>query len=134
MEVVAISNEAVTSPADAVVVGLWADGSLSPSARRVDEATGGLLAGLIERKEASGKPCGCTKLHAPAGVAAEIVLVAGLGDPAKFDGGAGFRAAAAAVRQLSSKLRKRISLYLAEGAAAGHAAEIVAGAIVGCQG
>jgi leucyl aminopeptidase len=134
MEVVAISDEAVTAAADAVIVGLWADGSLSPSARRVDEATGGLLAGLVQRKEASGKLYECTTLHAPAGIAAKIVLVAGLGDAAKFDGGAGFRAAAAAVRQLSSKLRKRIALYLAEGAAAGYAVEIVAGAIVGCQG
>src|SRR5688572_16587467 len=132
MEVVLLSQDAVAAAADAIVVGLWAEGSLSPSAKRVDDATGGVLGGLIERKESSGKLYECTTLHAPSGVAAKIVLVVGLGDPAKFDGGVAFRAAAAAVRQLSTKLRKRISVYLAEGAAAAQAAPIVAGAIVGC--
>jgi leucyl aminopeptidase len=134
MDVVALSQDSVAATADAIVVGIWADGSLSPSGKQFDGATGGLLGGLIERKEATGKLFECTTLHAPPGVATKLVLLVGLGEPAKFDGGVAFRAACAGVRQLSTKLRKRMALFLAEGAAAPHAGAIVAGAIVGCQG
>jgi leucyl aminopeptidase len=67
-------------------------------------------------------------------VNAKLVSVIGLGDPAKFDGGAAFRAAAAASRQLSAKKRADAAFFLAEEGALPHAKELVAGGIVGCEG
>ena len=72
MEVVALSHESAAATADAIVIGIWADGSLSPSGRQLDGATGGVLSGLIERKESTGKLYECTTLHAPSGVATKV--------------------------------------------------------------
>ena len=42
---------------DCVVVGIFGDGSLSPSAQAIDQASGGRLAALVERGDVSGKTC-----------------------------------------------------------------------------
>src|SRR5687768_16728448 len=103
--------------ADAVVAGIYADGSLTPSAAAIDEASGGLIRRLIERGEGKGKPYELTTLHEPAGVKSPLALLVGLGEPAKFDAAAAFRTAAAAARQLAAKPRGSVACYLAEGAA-----------------
>jgi leucyl aminopeptidase len=134
MEVEITGDEVATTATDAVVIGVWTDGRLTPSAARIDTASGGLLAGLTERKEITGKLCETLVLHAPAGVAAKVVLVVGLGDPAKFDGGAAFRVGAAAARGLSAKKRESVAVFLAEEGASQYGAELVAGSLVGCEG
>ena len=120
--------------ADALIVGLWSDGRLTPSTAAVDDATGGLIRGLVERTETTGKFLELTTLHAPAGVNAKLAIVIGLGERAKFDAGAAYRAAAAAARSLSVKVRTSVACYLAEENTAAHVAEFVAGLIVGCEG
>ena len=134
MRITTASGSPAQLPADAVVVGLWADGSLTPAAAAIDAASEGRLRDLVERKEVGGKAYETTTLHALPGVQAKIVLLVGLGDPAKFDAGAAFRCGSAAARALSSKPCNKIGWFLAEGAATPHLAASVAGAHVGTQG
>src|SRR4051812_3071333 len=105
LEVVPTKQVATEVSCDAVVVGLWGDGSPTPSARAVDGATGGVIGGLVERKEATGKLYELTTLHALAGVKAKLVVVVGLGEAAKFAADTAYRTAAAAARQVSAKQR-----------------------------
>lgn len=129
------SKDSVTQVnAAAVVVGAFSDGSLTPSAAAVDEASGGLIRRLTERGEWKGKQFELATLYEPAGVKSPIVLLVGLGEPGKFDAAAAFRTAAAAARQLSGKARGKVAFYLGEGATARWIASSVAGAVVGVEG
>jgi leucyl aminopeptidase len=69
---------------DCLVVGAFADQSLSPSAQALDAASGGRIAALLARGDVSGKTGATTVLHDLPGIAAPRVLVVGLGDAAKF--------------------------------------------------
>ncbi|WP_411833014.1 leucyl aminopeptidase [Pseudoxanthomonas mexicana] len=69
---------------DCIVVGAYADKTLTPAAQAIDAASGGRLAALVERGDASGKTGKTTLLHDLPGVAAPRVLVVGLGDAGKF--------------------------------------------------
>ncbi|GAB3098431.1 leucyl aminopeptidase [Lysobacter terrae] len=73
-----------TFTTDCVVVGAFADQTLSPSGRALDEASGGRLRALLERGDISGKTGKTALLHDLPGVTAPRVLVIGLGDVAKF--------------------------------------------------
>lgn len=134
MQIQATDVSITTIDADVAVVGLWSDETLTPAARAVDEAGGGILRGLLERKEATGKLFELTLLHGVPGVSAPLIVVVGMGEAAKCDAGTVFRAAAAAARQLSSKPRKRAAYYLAEGPAVGQESAVVCGAISGSTG
>ena len=62
-----------------LVVGAFADGSLLPAAQSVDQAAGGKLAAALKRGDLDEK-AGSTLLFPDlAGVAAERVLLVGLG-------------------------------------------------------
>ncbi|HEY2759416.1 MAG TPA: M17 family peptidase N-terminal domain-containing protein, partial [Pirellulales bacterium] len=120
--------------ADAVVVGIFSDGKTAErAAAEADRATDGLLSKLIERKEITGKKYELVPLLAPSGIAAEQMLVIGLGDRNNFDAGTAYRAAAAAAKQLAGKPRKTVAYFLGD-AKAEQTENAVAGAIVGCQG
>ena len=77
-----------TAPAsasvDCVVVGAFADGSLTPAAQALDAASSGRLRALLDRGDVSGKTGKTALLHDLAGVAAPRVLVVGLGEAGKF--------------------------------------------------
>ena len=77
-----------TAPAaanvDCVVVGAFADGSLTPAAQAIDAASGGRIAALVKSGDVSGKTGRTALLHDLAGVAAPRVLVIGLGEAGKF--------------------------------------------------
>jgi len=134
MEVRAIHDPVCSVESEAVVVGVYADGSLSPSAAAVDEAAGGLLRRLFDRGEWKGKPYELTTLYDLQGVRSPLVLLVGLGEPAKFDAAAAYRTAAAASRQLAAKRRSTVAFYLAEGPASRWTANAAAGAVVGVEG
>ena len=87
---------------DCVVVGAFADGSLSPAARALDAATGGRLKALVERGDLSGKTGKTALLHDLPGVTAARVLVIGLGDAAKFGVPQYLKAVADAARALKT--------------------------------
>ena len=80
-----LTREPATSFAtDCVVVGVFGDKSLTPSAAAVDTASGGRLSALLERGDVSGKTGKVSLLHDLDGVTASRVLVVGLGDQEKF--------------------------------------------------
>ncbi len=69
---------------DCVVVGAYADKTLTPTARALDMASGGKLGAWVQRGDIGGKTGRVTFLHDLPGVTARRVLVVGLGDVAKF--------------------------------------------------
>ncbi|RPE79571.1 leucyl aminopeptidase [Vulcaniibacterium tengchongense] len=87
---------------DCVVVGAFADDSLSPAAQALDEASGGRIRALLERGDASGKTGKTALLHDLPGVAAPRVLVVGLGERAKFGVPQYLKAVGDAARALKS--------------------------------
>ncbi|MFF3940325.1 leucyl aminopeptidase [Streptomyces phaeofaciens] len=126
--------------ADAIVIGV-AKGSASgsgklvvaPGAEAVDLAYDGRLAGLLETLGASGAEGEVTKLPAPAGFKAPLVLAVGLGaEPEKdssFDGEALRRAAGVAARALTGSKKAAFALPLTDAGDVGAVAEgVVLGA------
>ncbi|HZH44624.1 MAG TPA: leucyl aminopeptidase [Lysobacter sp.] len=73
-----------TARTDCVIVGAFADKSLTPAAQALDEASGGRLRALLERGDVSGKTGKSALLHDLSGVTAPRVLVIGLGERDKF--------------------------------------------------
>ncbi len=89
---------------DAVVVGLWSDETFTESTRQIDEASKGVIRGLLERKEATGKLFELTSLHCGARRSCAAHRVGRNGGRRALRLGDGFyRAAAAAARSLSAK-------------------------------
>jgi leucyl aminopeptidase len=73
-----------TIASDCIVVGAFADATLTPAAQALDAASGGRLKALLERGDLSGKTGKTALLHDLPGVAAPRVLVIGLGEPGKY--------------------------------------------------
>jgi leucyl aminopeptidase len=73
-----------TVASDCIVVGAFADATLTPAAQALDAASGGRLKALLERGDLSGKTGKTALLHDLPGVAAPRVLVIGLGEPGKY--------------------------------------------------
>ncbi|WP_374472448.1 leucyl aminopeptidase [Arenimonas sp.] len=99
---------------DCVVVGLYADGSLAPSAKALDQAAGGRIAALARRGDLSGKTGRTAMLHDLPGVKSPRVLVVGLGDAAKFAVPQYLKVVADAVRALKTGPVRRGLLTLPE--------------------
>ena len=95
-----------TAPAaasvDCVIVGAFADGSLTPAAAALDAASSGRLAALLARGDIEGRTGKTALLHDLAGVAAPRVLVIGLGDAGKFGVPQYLKAVGDAARALKS--------------------------------
>ncbi|MEU0597510.1 leucyl aminopeptidase [Streptomyces sp. NPDC006393] len=121
--------------ADAIVVGV-AKGTkgpvVAPGAEAVDKAFDGKLADVLETLGASGAEGEVTKVPAPSGFKAPLVLAVGLGaEPEKdagFDGEALRRAAGVAARALAGSKKAAFLLPLTDAADAGAVAE---GALLG---
>ncbi|SEO27030.1 leucyl aminopeptidase [Actinacidiphila rubida] len=129
------TSSAAALRADAVVVGL-AKGAkgprLAPGAEAVDAAFDGKLAAVLETLGASGAEGEATKVPAPSGVKAAVVLAVGLGDAPEdgdgYDLEALRKAAGVAGRSLSGAKKAAFALP------AGDAAEVEAvatGALLG---
>ncbi len=87
---------------DCVVVGAFADKTLTPAGQAIDEASGGRLRALLERGDLSGRTGRSLVLHDLPGVVAPRVLVVGLGEAAKFGVPQYLKAVADAVRALKT--------------------------------
>ena len=105
---------ASTVDTDCVVVGAYANGSLTAAAGVLDSASNGALTRLVQRGDVSGKAGATTLLHDLAGVSAPRVLVVGLGDAAKLNAAGYIKAIAAAVKALKNGASKRVVLTLSE--------------------
>jgi leucyl aminopeptidase len=120
--------------ADAIVIGV-AKGAgsrsqgpvVAPGADAVDKAYDGRLAGVLETLGASGAEGEVTKLPAPAGFKAPLVVAVGLGaqpeKDARYDAEALRRAAGVAARTLTGSKKAAFALPLADAADAGAVAE-----------
>lgn len=116
--------------ADAIVVGV-AKGAkgpvVAPGAEAVDKAYDGALAGILETLGASGGEGEVTKLPAPTGFKAPVVVAVGLGAvPEKddtFSAEALRRAAGAAARALAGAKKAVFALPITDAADAGALAE-----------
>jgi len=104
---------------DCVIVGAYADRSLTPAGQAIDQASGGRLQALLERGDLSGRTGRSLVLHDLAGVAAPRVLVIGLGEPAKFGVPQYLKAVADAVRALKTGPVARALFTLSEVAVPG---------------
>ncbi|MCO6454315.1 MAG: leucyl aminopeptidase [Pirellulaceae bacterium] len=134
-----MKHEALSAPlteveADAVVVGLYAGEPLSGAASRLNEASGGLVADLIESGEVSAKLGDVATLLACPGVRARLALLVGLGERAGLTATAAYQAANGAARKLAERSRSRIACFLAEGWEPRLQEAAVCGLSVGCQG
>ncbi|MFE0502201.1 leucyl aminopeptidase [Lysobacter soli] len=87
---------------DCIVVGAFADNSLTPAAKALDDASNGRIRALLERGDASGKTGKTALLHDLPGVAAPRVLVIGLGEAGKFGVPQYLKAVGDAARALKS--------------------------------
>ena len=103
-----------TADVDCVIVGAFADGSLSASAAAIDSASGGRLKALVERGDIEGKTGKTALLHDRPGVTAPRVLVIGLGDAGKFGVPQYIKAAGDAARALKTGVVKSALFTLAE--------------------
>ena len=88
--------------ADCIVVGAFADQSLTTAGAALDTASNGRLKALVERGDASGKAGKTAMLHDLPGVATPRVLVVGLGDADKLDAAKYLKAVADAARALKT--------------------------------
>lgn len=129
------TSSAATLRADAVVIGV-AKGPKGPvvaaGAEAVDKAFDGKLAAVLEALGATGGEGETTKLPAPSGLKAPVVLAVGLGEaPAKDEGFAHEalrRAAGSAARALAGTKKAAFALPVEDADAAGAVAE---GALLG---
>lgn len=103
-----------TAQVDCVVVGAYADKTLAPSARALDEASGGRLSALAARGDLDGATGRTTLLLDLPGVAAPRVLVIGLGEAGKFSVPQYLKAVADAARALKTGPARSALLTLAE--------------------
>ncbi|GAB1408538.1 leucyl aminopeptidase [Thermomonas brevis] len=108
-----------TADVDCVIVGAFADGSLTPAGAALDAAAGGKLKALAARGDIEGKTGKTALLHDLPGVAAARVLVIGLGDAAKFGVPQYLKAVADAVRALKTGPVRSALFTLAEVAVIG---------------
>jgi leucyl aminopeptidase len=93
-------DPATSAKAECIVVGVFSDQSLAPSAQALDQAAGGRLSALAARGDLSGKAGTTALLHDLPGVAAPRVLAVGLGEPGKFGVAQYLKAVGDAVRAL----------------------------------
>jgi leucyl aminopeptidase len=111
------SLKSVTAPrarTACAILGAFEGGLLTPSARAVDEASGGQLAALARRGDLTGKAGSALVLQTPAGVAAERVVVAGLGKQGDLTL-KGFRdAVAAGLRAAGASAARDATLFALE--------------------
>ena len=138
---VAVTAETIRQlRAEWLVVGVFEDESeLGGALAEVDSATGGLVSALRGRKDITGKPNELTTLFGTGELAAERVLVIGLGKRDALGAGQLFKAAVSAARHISSKKHARVAYaLLGEGLPkldpGRRSATIVQAAMVGSQG
>jgi leucyl aminopeptidase len=100
------------SKSGCVVVGVFESRKLSGPAARLDESAKGYIADVIRRGDIDGKVGTTLLLHNVAGVAAERVLLVGLGREAEFGPRQYREAVAGAVRTVNNTGAKDAELHL----------------------
>ena len=94
-----------TVKTDALVIGVHADGELTPTAKALDAAAGGALKAVVKSGDMSGKRGSLLLLRGLNGVAAARVLLVGLGGKDDFNEKAYADAVRASVKAFGSAVR-----------------------------
>lgn len=102
MEYVVKSGSAEKLKTGCLIVGIWERRSLSDAAQAVDAASQGALTAVLKRGDLDGKLGSTLMLHQLAGIAAERVLLVGLGRERSYDDAAFRKAQSAALRAVRS--------------------------------
>ncbi len=134
MQIESIEQDIVSLPCQALVAGIHADGQMDAPLTALNQAMAGTISQLVERKEITGRSAELTEFIAPAGVAADRLLVVGLGDRQEFGQATAFRAAATAAKHLASKPRECIAFCVGKNWSSQHGVAAGCGAIVGSTG
>jgi leucyl aminopeptidase len=134
MQVLSTTAPVAEIAADVVVVGHFADSSLTGAAQGLDQATQGMLTRLLETGEITGKRYEVVLLPVPPGIAAKLAVVVGLGNRDQLDAGVTFRACAAAAKAISGKERAKVAYFVGEDWSQEFTAAGIAGAMTGCLG
>ena len=111
----------VKLPTDCLVLGVFTGRILTPSAVAVDEASAGSLRRALARSALDGAAGKTVMFYDLAGVAAERVLMVGLGDAEKLDA-AGFRKAAGGAAKALAANQVQEALFALTADAAGPSA------------
>ena len=101
--------------AEWLVVGVWEDRPPAETLGELDSRLGGLLTRLREKGDVEGKALELTPILSPTNIAAERVLLVGLGKREEASRADLTDAAAAATRMLTSKKRGHLAFALPEG-------------------
>lgn len=107
-------SSATTEQADMLVVGAFADGTLSPAAQAIDTAAKGKLATLIKRGDLDAKPGSSVMLYDVPGTAAQRVLLVSLGTRDKFGDEAFNAALTGAAKVLAASKGGNVAVALAD--------------------
>jgi leucyl aminopeptidase len=97
-----------------LVVGAFADGSLPPASRKIDEASKGKLSTVIKRGELDEKAGSSLLLHDLPGIEAERVLLVSLGKRSDFDDKAFRDAVSSAAKTLSGGVAREAALAIVD--------------------
>jgi len=103
-----------TGARSCLVVGVYEPRKLSAAAAGIDRAAKGYLASVVRRGDMQGKPGSTLLLHSVPGVAAERVLLVGLGRERDFLEKRYRESVAAAVRALNATGAEEATLHLTE--------------------
>ena len=95
-----------------IVVGVYEDGKLSPAAQLLDKATEHQLSSLVARGDMSGKSASTLLLHKLPGVAAERVLLVGLGKASELNNKTSVEILRATFVALNTTAAKDAALYI----------------------
>ena len=107
-------DSSIESAADLIVVGIYEHGALTPSASLIDNASGGAIARLSARGDASGKVGAITRMFDITGIKAQRVLLVGLGEAASLDGVRYLRALAETAKAAKLGNAANVVSFLAE--------------------
>jgi leucyl aminopeptidase len=100
--------------ADWLIAGVWEDEELSGAVAQLDKKLGGTLAQFQQKGDISGKANELTNLLAPRGIAAERLLVVGLGKRTAADRASLVAATATALRSITGRQRDRVAVGVPE--------------------
>ena len=114
MEFTISSGHPETQRSACLILAIYEDLSLSPSAARIDQAGKGWLSTLVKRGDLQGKAGQTLLLHNPVGSAAERLLLVGAGKADKLDERAWHKLTGAALKALARTRTKTAFSYLSE--------------------
>ncbi len=112
-----------------VVVGVYEGGKLSPAAQKLDKAASHHLSDLIARGDMSGKSASTLLLHKLPGIAAERVLLVGLGKASELNNKTSAEILRATFAALNATATKDATLYIVDDGVGKDAAWVIKQAV-----